>query len=210
MNCFKHGFCLTTSAHCFGPRPVLQPPNGALGRTGARLRSFLLTAARRQRASRNGLLFDRMNVWMGGWVGECVGAETSLPIRDEQRHMGKGGCAGGWGVGGWVGAETSLPIRDEQRHMKQAGGSSDPHVRVQCRQGRRGGADGAVMGALHEAPHTGSSRGRPRRLCWRAGGARQRVVEERYAAAGSVGGYAIRRSGALAPRSHRAGVSAVA
>ena len=180
MNCFKHGFCLTTSAHCFGPRPVLQPPNGALGRTGARLRSFLLTAARRQRASRNGLLFDRRNVWMGGWVGECVGAETSLPIRDEQRHM------------------------------KQAGGSSDPHVRVQCRQGRRGGADGAVMGALHEAPHTGSSRGRPRRLCWRAGGARQRVVEERYAAAGSVGGHAIRRSGALAPRSHRAGVSAVA
>ena len=126
MNCFKHGFCLTTSAHCFGPRPVLQPPNGALGRTEARLRSFLLTAARRPRASRNGLLFDRMNVNVGGWVGECVGAETSLPIRDEQRQM------------------------------RKAGGSSDPRMCVQCRQGRR---HWQSLGELRRRCHGSTARG---------------------------------------------------
>jgi hypothetical protein len=107
MNCFKHGFWLTTNAHCFGPRPVLQPPNGALGRTEARLRSFLLTAARRQRASRNGLLFDRINVWVGGWVG-----------------------------GGWV-PKRRCPSGTNKAHETGGRVERHARVRVQCRQGRR-------------------------------------------------------------------------
>ena len=69
------------------------------------------------------------------------------------------------------------------------------------------GTAGAVMGAVHlvhcmrrvASQLSEALRGRSRWPCWRAGCARQRVVEERHTAADSVGGHAVRRRGALAP-----------